>query len=193
MQAAIRDGHVRVNGKPQPKTSFAVRAGDVVMCVLPPPPPLEAAPEVRLHARHIKSCGHRSLFLHTLYQTFSGCTEGALESGSMACCCKSRTRKCRLAALRVSWERCRVQRLVNRQAIPLEVVYEDAHLLVVNKQAGLVVHPSPGHASGTLVNALLHHCRLPAMRVVPRFAGGLESAALACAPTVRADWLQLCA
>ena len=58
------------------------------------------------------------------------------------------------------------------------MVYEDAHLLVVNKQAGLVVHPSPGHAAGTLVNALLHHCRLPAMRVVPRAGGGLESAAL---------------
>jgi 23S rRNA pseudouridine1911/1915/1917 synthase len=76
---------------------------------------------------------------------------------------------------------------VNRQAILLEVVYEDAHLLVVNKQAGLMVHPSPGHASGTLVNALLHHCRLPAMRVVPRFAGGLESAAASGAPTLRAD------
>lgn len=65
------------------------------------------------------------------------------------------------------------------QAIPLDVVYEDAHLLVVNKQAGLVVHPSPGHAAGTLVNALLHHCRLPAMRVVPRSGGGLEPAVLA--------------
>ena len=58
------------------------------------------------------------------------------------------------------------------------MVYEDEHLLVVDKQAGLVVHPSPGHAAGTLVNALLHHCRLPAMRVVPRAGGGLESAAL---------------
>lgn len=49
--------------------------------------------------------------------------------------------------------------------IPIEVVFEDAHLLVVNKPAGLVVHPSAGHASGTLVNAVLHHCALPAMRV----------------------------
>src|SRR5213078_3715045 len=39
--------------------------------------------------------------------------------------------------------------------IPVEVVYEDADLLIVNKPAGLVVHPSPGHGSGTLVNALL--------------------------------------
>ena len=41
--------------------------------------------------------------------------------------------------------------------IPLEIVFEDRELLVVNKQAGLVVHPAPGHPAGTLVNALLHH------------------------------------
>ncbi len=43
------------------------------------------------------------------------------------------------------------------QALPLDVVYEDADLLVVNKSAGMVVHPAAGHADGTLVNALLHH------------------------------------
>ena len=42
--------------------------------------------------------------------------------------------------------------------IPLEVIYEDADLIVVNKPAGLVVHPAPGTPSGTLVNALMHHC-----------------------------------
>ncbi|QPH55107.1 RluA family pseudouridine synthase [Pontivivens ytuae] len=42
--------------------------------------------------------------------------------------------------------------------IPLTVAYEDAHLIVVDKQAGMVVHPAPGAESGTLVNALLHHC-----------------------------------
>ena len=41
--------------------------------------------------------------------------------------------------------------------LPLEVVYEDTDLIIVNKPAGMVVHPSPGHDSGTLVNALLHH------------------------------------
>ena len=45
------------------------------------------------------------------------------------------------------------------QDIPLDIVYEDADLLVVNKPAGLVVHPAAGNADGTLVNALLHHCR----------------------------------
>ena len=44
------------------------------------------------------------------------------------------------------------------EAIPLTVVYEDADLIVVDKPAGMVVHPAPGSPSGTLVNALLHHC-----------------------------------
>ena len=44
------------------------------------------------------------------------------------------------------------------QAIPLDVVYEDADVIVVNKPKGLVVHPAPGHPDGTLVNALLYHC-----------------------------------
>ena len=42
--------------------------------------------------------------------------------------------------------------------IPLDVAYEDEHLLVVNKPKGMVVHPAAGHYSGTLVNALMHHC-----------------------------------
>lgn len=42
--------------------------------------------------------------------------------------------------------------------IPLTVVYEDEHLIVVDKPAGMVVHPAPGSPNGTLVNALLHHC-----------------------------------
>ncbi|WP_249690683.1 RluA family pseudouridine synthase [Stappia sp. WLB 29] len=42
--------------------------------------------------------------------------------------------------------------------IPLTIVYEDDHLVVIDKPAGLVVHPGPGNWSGTLVNALLHHC-----------------------------------
>jgi 23S rRNA pseudouridine1911/1915/1917 synthase len=44
------------------------------------------------------------------------------------------------------------------QDIPLDVVYEDADVIVVNKPVGLVVHPAPGHPDGTLVNALLYHC-----------------------------------
>jgi len=45
------------------------------------------------------------------------------------------------------------------EAIALRVLYEDPDVIVIDKPAGLVVHPAPGHAGGTLVNALLHHCR----------------------------------
>lgn len=45
------------------------------------------------------------------------------------------------------------------EPIPLEVVYEDSDVIVINKPRGLVVHPAPGHYSGTLVNALLYHCK----------------------------------
>jgi 23S rRNA pseudouridine1911/1915/1917 synthase len=48
---------------------------------------------------------------------------------------------------------------VEAEAIPLKVLYEDRHLIVVDKPAGLVVHPGAGNYSGTLVNALLHRCR----------------------------------
>lgn len=44
------------------------------------------------------------------------------------------------------------------QAIPLDIIYEDADLIVVNKPRGMVVHPAPGHDDGTLVNALMYHC-----------------------------------
>ncbi|MEC4983021.1 MAG: RluA family pseudouridine synthase [Oscillatoria sp. PMC 1068.18] len=44
------------------------------------------------------------------------------------------------------------------EAIPLDILYEDDALIIINKPAGLVVHPAPGHESGTLVNALLAHC-----------------------------------
>lgn len=45
------------------------------------------------------------------------------------------------------------------EAMPLDILYEDEHLLILNKPVGLVVHPAPGHEAGTLVNALLAHCQ----------------------------------
>ena len=45
------------------------------------------------------------------------------------------------------------------EALPLAIVYEDSQLVVIDKAAGMVVHPAAGHRQGTLVNALLHHCR----------------------------------
>ncbi len=47
---------------------------------------------------------------------------------------------------------------ITAENIPLDIVYEDSSLLVVNKPKGMVVHPAPGNYSGTLVNALMHHC-----------------------------------
>lgn len=48
---------------------------------------------------------------------------------------------------------------IRAEDIPLDILYEDEDLLVVNKPKGMVVHPAAGHYSGTLVNALLYHCR----------------------------------
>jgi 23S rRNA pseudouridine1911/1915/1917 synthase len=84
--ALILEGRIRVDGRGAKKSEM-VKSGALVEVQVPPPEPLEAAPE----------------------------------------------------------------------DIPLEIAFEDEHLLVVNKPAGLVVHPAPGHPSGTLVNALLHH------------------------------------
>ena len=48
---------------------------------------------------------------------------------------------------------------IEAEDLPLDIVFEDSALLVVNKAAGMVVHPAPGHRSGTMVNALMHHVR----------------------------------
>jgi 23S rRNA pseudouridine1911/1915/1917 synthase len=52
-----------------------------------------------------------------------------------------------------------VDKDIAAEDIPLEVVYEDSDMIVVNKSRGMVVHPAPGHTSGTLVNALMFHCK----------------------------------
>lgn len=87
LQALVKDGHARCNGK-QVSKSLKLKAGDTILLEIPDARPIEAVP----------------------------------------------------------------------QDIPLEIVYEDEHLLVVNKPKGMVVHPAPGNPDGTLVNALLHHC-----------------------------------
>lgn len=48
---------------------------------------------------------------------------------------------------------------IAEENIPLNILYEDSHIIVINKDKGMVVHPAPGHYSGTLVNALLYHCK----------------------------------
>jgi 23S rRNA pseudouridine1911/1915/1917 synthase len=54
------------------------------------------------------------------------------------------------------------------EQIPLDILYEDDQLIIINKPAGMVVHPAPGHSSGTLVHALLSHCPLAAIGGVHR-------------------------
>ncbi|MBP3964273.1 RluA family pseudouridine synthase [Paenibacillus sp. DLE-14] len=49
--------------------------------------------------------------------------------------------------------------VIEPQNIPLDVVYEDSDVIVINKPRGMVVHPAPGHYSGTVVNALMYHCK----------------------------------
>ncbi len=60
---------------------------------------------------------------------------------------------------------------VEPEAIPLEVLYEDEVVMVINKPAGLVVHPAPGHWRGTVVNALLHRWRFGATSLMPAAVG----------------------
>jgi len=48
---------------------------------------------------------------------------------------------------------------IKAENIPLDIVYEDEHMLVINKPQGMVVHPAPGNYEGTLVNALMYHCK----------------------------------
>jgi len=57
---------------------------------------------------------------------------------------------------------------LNAEKIALDILFEDEYLLVVNKPAGMVVHPSHGHDTGTLVHALLYHCELPGINGVER-------------------------
>jgi len=52
-----------------------------------------------------------------------------------------------------------VAALPQAEEIPLDILFEDAHLIILNKPAGMAVHPAPGSEDGTLVNALLHHCK----------------------------------
>ncbi|PIN01503.1 RNA pseudouridylate synthase [Handroanthus impetiginosus] len=58
--------------------------------------------------------------------------------------------------------------------IPLDIVYEDEHVLVVNKPAHMVVHPAPGNGTGTLVNGILRHCRLSTAYFNPEALPGID-------------------
>lgn len=63
---------------------------------------------------------------------------------------------------------------IEPENIPLDILYEDNDLLIINKPAGMVVHPSAGHISGTLVNALLWHCRTESGESTLSGIGGIQ-------------------
>lgn len=83
-----------------------------------------------------------------------------LEQGRVSCAGKALAKNFRLAGGEVLQVELPAPEApdVEPEDIPLDVVYEDGDVIVVNKPKGLVVHPAPGHPDGTLVNALLHHC-----------------------------------
>jgi 23S rRNA pseudouridine1911/1915/1917 synthase len=84
-----------------------------------------------------------------------------IEAGEVLCDGEAATPALRLrAGQRVEWRRQKaVPELPEPEPLPLAILHEDEHLIVVDKAAGMVVHPGAGFRSGTLVNALMHHCR----------------------------------
>lgn len=86
--------------------------------------------------------------------------QGLIENGNVMVCGKAvaKNYKCRKGDSVMLCVPDPVSLDAKPENIPLDIVYEDAYLLVVNKPKGMVVHPAPGNYEGTLVNALLYHC-----------------------------------
>lgn len=100
-------------------------------------------------------------YLQHIFPEFSrAALQKAIEEGTAAVNGKSASKNYKLrAGDRVAFTPLEARPLeVVPQNIPLDIVYEDGDLLVVNKPKGMVVHPAPGNPDGTLVNALLYHC-----------------------------------
>ena len=101
-----------------------------------------------------------ALLAHNLSELSRSAIQRLLEEGRVSVAGRplKKNHKCRAGeSYEISLPQPEISELV-AQDIPLDVVYEDEDLIVVNKARGMVVHPAPGHADGTLVNALLHHC-----------------------------------
>ncbi len=118
VQKGIKQGQVRINGRPVLRPSYEVQPGDVIECILYKAPPVEARPE----------------------------------------------------------------------PIPLDIYYEDDYLIVLNKPAGMVVHPAYGHREGTLVNALLYHVGVDKpLRMEEHNEGGIGLSLSQAAPRYAGD------
>lgn len=111
---------------------------------------------------HVEEEGLRvdKLLASSLEELTRSAVQNLIEEGRVTCCGRPLTKSAKLnAGEEIQIELPEVRPLeVLPEDIPLDIPYEDEDLLVVNKPKGMVVHPAPGHESGTLVNALLHHC-----------------------------------
>ena len=84
-----------------------------------------------------------------------------IEDGNVNVCGKGQPKKYAVKSgdvIEITLPECREAEAV-AENIPLDIVYEDEYIIVINKPKGMVVHPAPGNYTGTLVNALLYHCR----------------------------------
>ena len=84
-----------------------------------------------------------------------------IEDGNVTVCGRSEPKKYAIKlgdVIEISIPECRESEALPEN-IPLDIVYEDEYIIVINKPKGMVVHPAPGNYTGTLVNALLYHCR----------------------------------
>lgn len=100
-------------------------------------------------------------YLHTLMDSFSrSYIQKLLADGSVTVNASLVKASCKIKAedeIRLSLPPAALPQIAPEN-IPLDILYEDDHVIVVNKPKNMVVHPAPGHYSGTLVNALLYHC-----------------------------------
>ncbi len=111
---------------------------------------------------HSENCGERiDVYISNQCEITRSAAQKLLSDGNVTVCCKKVKKNYRLAdgdALQILLPEPELLDVVP-QDIPVDIVYEDEHLLVVNKPKGMVVHPAPGNPDKTLVNALMFHCK----------------------------------
>ncbi len=135
--------------------------------ILPEDPAEDDAQELYEHFRFVADKGQQLLRVDKfLVARLEGSSRNRVQQAADAGCIlvngkpvKSNYRVKPLDVVSVVMDRPRYENEIIPEDIPLEIVYEDAHVLVVNKPAGLVVHPGHGNYTGTLVNALAWHFR----------------------------------
>ena len=174
LQALVADGHVLCNGRLVAK-SLKLKAGDTIVLEIPDAKPIEAVPqdiplEIVYEDEHLLVVNKpKGMVVHpapgnpdgTLVNALLWHCKGSLSDGHVLCNGRLVAKSLKLKAGDTIVLEIPDAKPIEAvpQDIPLEIVYEDEHLLVVNKPKGMVVHPAPGNPDGTLVNALLWHCK----------------------------------